>query len=75
MNQFPPPAKLPIASCSLPITKYQGATWILFDSAVATIAFEESDWHHVRQRAVVVMPPQRSIVLCRRPGMPASGAP
>jgi hypothetical protein len=47
----------------------------LFDSAVATIAFEESDWHHVRQRAVVVMPPQRSIVLCRRPGMPASGAP
>jgi DICT domain-containing protein len=72
MNQFPPPAKLPIASCSLPTTDHQGATRILFDSTVATVAFEESDWHHVRQHAVVVMPPQRSVVLCRRLGLPAA---
>jgi hypothetical protein len=41
----------------------------------AVIGFEESEWHDVRQHAVVVMPPQRSVVLCRRPGLPVSGVP
>ena len=44
-----------VFSYSLPTIKYQGATCVLFDLPAPAIAFEESDVHHLRQDAVVML--------------------
>ena len=57
LNHLLPNAKMPFVSYALPTNKYQGATCILFDFPALTIAFEEPDWHDVRQHAGLM--PQR----------------